>query len=262
MWDTPYGALSMPGFDPHLVLAAAAVTLLASVVKGAVGFAMPMIMISGLASFLPAHTALAALILPTLVTNLIQSLRDGLPAALESVRDFRVLILTTCIMIALSAQLVPSIPQALLLAALGLPVVAFAASQLAGWQARFDARHRTRAELAAGLVGGFYGGLSGIWGPPLVALLVSLDVPRRQNMRIQGVVYLIGAAVLFAAHLGSGVLNRTTLPLSALLVLPALAGLWLGLRLQDRLDQQRFRRWTLVVLMLTGLNLVRRAAFS
>jgi len=253
---------AMPVSDPLLLAAAVAVTLLAGTVKGAVGFAMPMIMISGLASFLPAEVALAALILPTFVTNLIQAFRDGIAAMRESLRDFRVLIVTTCVMIALSAQLVPAIPQPVLLAALGLPVVAFAASQLAGWQARFDARHRTRAELLAGAVGGFYGGLSGIWGPPLVALLVSLDVPKRQNMRIQGVVYLIGSLVLFAAHLGSGVLNRATLPLSAALVLPALAGLWLGLRLQDRLDQGRFRRWTLVVLLLTGANLIRRAVFS
>ena len=33
----------------------------------------------------------------------------------------------------------------------------------------------------------------------------------------------------------------------------------LGFRVQDRLDQARFRRWTLVVLVLAGLNLVRKA---
>jgi hypothetical protein len=55
------------------------------------------------------------------------------------------------------------------------------------------------------------------------------------------------------------VLNAQTLPLSALLVLPSLIGMWVGFRLHDRLDPARFRRWTLVILAVSGLNLLRRA---
>jgi hypothetical protein len=65
--------------------------------------------------------------------------------------------------------------------------------------------------------------------------------------------------VLTVAHIGSGVLNAQTAPASALLVIPAMVGMWLGFRAQDRLDAARFRRWTLILLLLTGLNLIRRA---
>ena len=249
----------MFGLDLILLLLAVAVTLFASVVKGAVGFAMPMIMISGLASFLPAEQALAALIVPTLATNLAQALRQGLGAALATLREYRRLLITLCLVILAAAQAVPVIPQALLLLTLGLPIVAFALSQLAGWQLRFDAHNRGRAEVLTGLVAGFFGGISGVWGPPTIALLISLDVDKRENVRVQGVVYLIGAAMLAVAHLGSGVLNAATLPLSVALTLPAMAGLFLGFAIHDRLDAARFRRWTLVILALTGLNLVRRA---
>lgn len=249
----------MFGLDLILLLLAVAVTLFASVVKGAVGFAMPMIMISGLASFLPAEQALAALIVPTLATNLAQALRQGLGVALATLREYRRLLITLCLVILAAAQAVPVIPQALLLLTLGLPIVAFALSQLAGWQLRFDAHNRGRAEVLTGLVAGFFGGISGVWGPPTIALLISLDVDKRENVRVQGVVYLIGAAMLTIAHLGSGVLNAATLPLSVALTLPAMAGLFLGFAIHDRLDAARFRRWTLVILALTGLNLVRRA---
>ncbi|MDM7459411.1 MAG: sulfite exporter TauE/SafE family protein, partial [Paracoccus sp. (in: a-proteobacteria)] len=60
-------------------------------------------------------------------------------------------------------------------------------------------------------------------------------------------------------HLLSGVLNPATLPLSLLLCLPAIGGMKMGYALQDRLDVAQFRRWTLILLILTGLNLVRRA---
>ncbi|PKP73439.1 MAG: hypothetical protein CVT84_13545 [Alphaproteobacteria bacterium HGW-Alphaproteobacteria-6] len=249
----------MTGYDPGVLVLAVAITVLAGIVKGAVGFAMPMIMISALASFLPADQALGALILPTLATNLAQALRQGPAAAIATLREYRRLLITLCLVVALAAQLVPVMPQALMLAMLGLPITAFALSQLAGWQARFNARDRGRAEVLAGLVGGFFGGISGIWGPPTIALLLSLGVDKRENVRVQGVVYVIGSMILLFAHLGSGVANAQTLPLSALLTLPALAGMLVGFAVHDRLDAARFRRWTLIVLALTGLNLIRRA---
>lgn len=249
----------MFGLEPHILAGLVGVTLFASFVKGAVGFAMPMIMISGLASLLPAHDALAALILPTLATNLIQAFRDGPQAALAVLREWWRLIVSVCLGIAVSSQMVLAIPQNLLLGALGIPIFAFALGQLLGWQPRFHADNRAKAEVLAGLIGGVYGGLSGVWGPPTIALLLSLDVNKRESVRVQGMVFLIGAAVLFFGHLRSGVLNAQTLPMTALLVLPALIGLWAGFRMHDRLDPSRFRRWTLLVLTITGLNLVRRA---
>ncbi len=53
-------------------------------------------------------------------------------------------------------------------------------------------------------------------------------------------------------------LSAATLPFSAALVLPAMLGQWVGYAVQDRLDQAPFRRWTQIMLILTGLNLMRR----
>jgi uncharacterized protein len=43
------------------------------------------------------------------------------------------------------------------------------------------------------------------------------------------------------------------------MVVPAVLGMALGGRLQDRLEAARFRRLTLVILTVAGLNLIRRA---
>lgn len=245
--------------DFGVLILAMAIATFAGVVKGTVGFAMPMVMISGLASFLPAEQALAALILPTLVTNLAQALRNGLAEALASTRRYWRLIVPLCLCVVLSAQLVPLVSQHALLLTLGLPITAFALTQLAGWQWRFRTENRARAEIATGILAGLWGGMSGVWGPPTVAFLLSLEIDKRENLRVQGVIYLIGAVALCVGHAGSGVLNAQSLGFSALLVLPASIGLWLGFRLHDRLDPVRFRRGTLIVLTLSGFNLIRRA---
>lgn len=249
----------MAGLDPLHFGLAMALTLFAGFVKGAVGFALPMIMISGFSSFLPPETALAGLILPTLVTNLSQAFRQGWQPAVHTVQTYRRILIATVIFIVISAGFVHVIPQTLFLLLLGLPITAFAVLQLAGVNLALPMAHRARAEWVLGAIGGLYGGISGVWGPPLLVYLLSIKASKIETVRAQGVVFLIGAAVLFAAHLQSGVLNAQTLPFSALLVIPAQIGHMIGIRVQNRLDQSRFRRWTLILLVLTGLNLTRRA---
>lgn len=247
---------------PAQLVAAVIITLFAAFVKGTIGFAMPLIMISTFGSFMTPSMALAGLILPTLITNLQQAFRHGGHAAWEVTMQYRRFIAMTVIFIALSAQLVPFMPPALLLGLLGVPVTILALVQLAGLPMMLPLRRRRGAEYGLGIISGFYGGISGVWGPPLLIYLLSIGAEKRAMVLVQGVVFLIGAAVLTGAHMVSGVLWGPALAFSALLVVPALAGMAIGFRLQDRLDQDRFRRWTLVLLAITGLNLVRRAVMG
>jgi uncharacterized membrane protein YfcA len=238
---------------------AVGVTFGAAFVKGVSGFAMPLLMISTLVAFLPPTTALAALIMPTLMTNLAQALRQGPGAAWQTARKYRWLIAVMVLLLPISAQFVHVIPKPVLLGLLGVPVVVFAGVQLAGRSLALRLEHRGRAEVACGLVAGFYGGISGVWGPPVIVYLLSAGVEKTESVRVQGVVYLIGAVVLVGSHLKSGLLNAQTLPFSAAMMVPAMIGLGLGFLLQDRLDAARFRRWTLWLLLLSGFNLVRGA---
>lgn len=95
----------------------------------------------------------------------------------------------------LSAPLVTVLPQRVLYLMLGGPILLFAVSQLLGRQLILHAAHRNRAELAMGAVGGFFGGISGIWGPPVIAYLLSFNTPKTEMVRVQGVVYLMGSVI-------------------------------------------------------------------
>jgi uncharacterized membrane protein YfcA len=89
-------------------------------------------------------------------------------------------------------------------------------------------------------------------------MLIARNTEKTEQIRVQGVIYGLGSVLLLVSHLGSGVLRAETLPLSLALVPPALLGVLIGFRLQDRLDQDMFRKITLWVLLLAGLNLIRR----
>lgn len=249
----------MFGLDPWQFWAIVAITGFAGFVKGAIGFAMPMIMMSAFSSILPAQVALACLIMPTLFTNIQQAFRFGRAEVKKSVYAYRWHIAMVLIFICVSAGFATSIPQAWMYIMLGVPIVGFAIWQLSGRPIVLDMHHRRRAEIVTGIIGGLYGGISGIWGPPLIVYLLSTGVSKAEQMRVQGIVFLLGAITLLFAHLFSGILNAQTLPLSLILCIPAFLGMQLGFALHDRMDVGQFRRWTLILLIVTGLNLVRRA---
>ncbi len=241
-----------------LLAASLMVALFAGFIKGAVGFGVPMIVISGIGSFMPAEVAVAALIIPTLITNFVQAFRNGLTNAWSSFLKFWRYNLVLFVMILLSAQLVTVFPEKPLLLVLGGPLVVFTLIQLAGWQPKIRKEFERVTELSVAIIAGFFGGLAGVWGPPTILYLNALEIPKVEHIRIQGIMYLMGSAMLLIAHLGSGVLNEKTIPYSVILVAPVLAGQFVGMRMQNRFNQQLFRRATLFVLMIAGFNLLRR----
>ena len=234
------------------------VTLLGGVIKGVVGFAMPMIMISGLSSIMSPDLALAAVMAPTLLTNLVQALRQGVGAAWASVCRFRVFLISGGVMLLIAAQFVPLLPASALYLVIGVPVTLYAATMLAGYALRLPSHPSARIEAMIGMVSGTLGGLTGVWGPPTVAMLTAQGTPKREQIRIQGVIYAMGAILFVIAHVGSGVMRAETLPLSLAMVPPAIIGICIGFAIQDRIDQEMFRRATLIVLLLAGGNLLRR----
>lgn len=235
------------------------VALFAGVVKGAVGFAMPLIMMSGLSAVLPVPVALAGLILPTLVMNIWQALRGGVGALIAAIRKYRVLLGLVLLFIVLAGQLVVALPETVLSAMIGVPVTFYAASQLLGWRLRIAPQHRRRAEIGTGIVAGFFGGFSGIWGPPIVAYLTALDTPKAEQVRAQGMLYGLGSVAFLGTHVQTGIVTPGSLQFSATLLLPAALGMAVGFWLQDRMDQEKFRQATMLLLLIAGLNLIRRA---
>lgn len=243
--------------SPAYFIVACSIAVLAGIVKGVVGFAMPMVMISGLTTFIAPELALAGLILPTVATNVLQALRQGPVEAWRSAKRFWVYLACGGVTLVFAAQLVPYLDGQLLLLFIGVPVVFFALLQLSGRTFSLERQHRG-IEASIGAFAGTVGGLAGVWGPPTVAYLTALRTDKHEQMRVQGVIYGLGSIALFGAHITSGVLRAETLPLSIALVPSAVLGMWVGTKILDRIDQRLFGRVTLIVLLIAGANLVRR----
>jgi uncharacterized membrane protein YfcA len=244
--------------SPTLAVYAFCMTLLAGFVKGAVGFAMPLIMISTLSILIDPRLVVAGIVLPIVMSNALQVARSGRAEAMAAVIEFRRYVVVVCVMILIAAQFLTVVPERAMYVALGVPVAVLSVIQLVGWRFRVPEGQRGRYDLGIGLVAGGLGGFAGVWGPPTVLYLLALDTPKKKQMAVQGVVYGLGSIALLAGHLQSGILNRETVGFSVFLLVPAALGMWVGFMAGDRLDADRFRKGTLAVLIVAGLNLIRR----
>ena len=254
------GLLTSMEFTPLFL--ALLVAMLAGVVKGAVGFGMPLVIVSGLGTFLDPKIAVAGIIAPIVVSNVLQTFRTGIAPAIDGIKHFWRYVLVVCIAIFLAAQIVPSIPSKAFYFVLGVPVLILSVIQLMGLKLVIPAKHRGWGEWAAGLVSGTLGGLTGTWGPTPALYLLAIDTPKMKQVVVQGIIFGTGSVTILFAHLRSGILNEETIPFTLALLPVSLMGMWIGFRIQDRLDQDRFRQMTLIILVVAGLNLLRKGLFS
>jgi uncharacterized membrane protein YfcA len=250
--------LAVTEFGAIGILAAILITFSAALIKGLVGFGMPLIMVVGLASFLPVDIAIAAMIIPTFLANVQQSLRDGFRAAIQTLVRFRLFIGVVAVTNLAATQLVPVLDPSTLILALGIVIALLTSVQLAGFQLKYPPEKRVPVEISLGIVTGFFGGLAGGWGPTTVLFFLTLNLEKRTQIRAQGLVYLVGSFFLIVGHGSNGVMTTSTTVFSLLLVAPAMIGLFLGYKLHLRMNPSSFTTATRLVLLLAALNLIRR----
>jgi uncharacterized membrane protein YfcA len=84
------------------------------------------------------------------------------------------------------------------------------------------------------------------------------NLEKQEQVRAQGVIYGLSAILLLLGHSKSGIVTGPVLALGAFAILPACVGTWVGFSIQDRINQRVFRITTLIILLMAGLNLIRR----
>ena len=246
----------IPGeISSSLLVFSFAVAMLAGFVKGVIGFAFPTIMIAVLGAIMPPEQALAWLLLAAVTTNFWQSVRQGLKEMWKTMRKYKFFLVAGCVVIIPSAQIVPVMPPGVMQLLISVPVLTYAITTLAGKPVWLPQKPGRGIEAGVGAVAGFFGGISGTWGPPTAAFLTAMNTEKAEQVRIQGIIYFPAAIVLSLSHLYSGVLNEETIAASVLMIVPAMLGIVIGLKMNDRIRHSTFQRITLIALILAGTNL-------
>lgn len=230
------------------------VFLLAGTVKGLIGLGLPTIAIGLLALAMPPAEAAALLVLPSLLTNILQAMGPALWPLLRRLWPLLLMLLPGTL---LGSGLLAG-GGAAPLGLLGVALAAYGGWGLLAPPFRLSPRAERRWALPCGLAGGLVTGATGVFVMPVVPWLGALGLARDALVQALGLAFLAATVALALALAWHGRFTPGAAAGSLLALPPALAGLWLGGRLRGRIPPALFRRLFFGSLVALGVHLAWR----
>jgi uncharacterized membrane protein YfcA len=236
-----------------LVIVALAAVLTAAVIRGYSGFGFAMVAVTGMSLVMPPTLAVPVVLILDMAASI-----QLLPQVWRDISwiSLRCLFVGSVAAIPLGVFLLSSLPDAPMRAGISILVLAtaillargFALKRMPGWS----------LTLGVGLLCGVFNGAAAIGGPPVV--LFYLSSPAGVSVsRASIIVYFLGIDLVTLAMAASRQLVTVqALHLAAACLIPLIAGVALGSRIFQRIDEALFRRNVIYLLIaLASAGLVR-----
>lgn len=231
-------------FAPERVAAALAIAAVAGAVRGITGFGGALVMTPPLALlFGPVLAVPVALVLESFAAA---------PMLAQTRRQVRwrsvgPILATACATVPLGAHILVSAEPQTLRRAIAAIVIVFSLLLLRGW--RYHGHQRFGTSVALGALSGAMAGATSIGGPPVILYLLSGPDPvavTRANLTLFVAATSLAALVALWAN---GVLGLEAALAGVVLAPFYFAGLLAGTRAFARVSDERFRQFTLVLLI-------------
>ena len=244
-------------WTPAALAYGAACVFAAAVVRGYTGFGFSLLAITSLSLVLP----LAAVVPAMFLLEVAASLRL-LPGVWRDVhwRSIRMLLAGCLIGTPPGVWALASLPEAPLKLAMAAFVLVSAILLARG--VALKAMPGAAGTFATGVATGLCNGGFGMGGPPLVVFYLSTPAGAAAG-RASIIAFIVATDVMgLGFQAGEGSVTRGTFLLAAAFLLPLLAGVWIGSRAFRASDPERFRQWTLRLLMLLAILVAAQVAVS
>ncbi len=244
-------------FEPVSVAAIAGTFLVAGTVKGVIGLGLPTVSLGLLTVVFDLTTAMALLVIPSLVTNVWQAVVGGHGRALLA-RTWPFLASAT-LTVWLGATVLTRVDLSLLSALLGALLVLYAGTSLAGFRPAIRARSELPAGVLFGAANGVLTGMTGSFVVPGVMFLQALGLARDMLVQAMGMLFTVSTLALAMALHGNGLWSTDLAVFSTAAVAPAILGMVAGRRVRRAISEEGFRRVFFVALLLLGAYIVARS---
>ncbi|KRE08038.1 hypothetical protein ASE63_22025 [Bosea sp. Root381] len=239
-----------------LLIAVAATFFAAGIVKGVTGMGLPTVAMGVLGAIVSPLAAASLLIIPSFVTNLWQLLAG--PSLGPLIRRLWPMMLAIVVGTVLGTSLLASGDTRLTSVALGSALVIYSAYTLFARQLEVPKRLEAWLSPAIGATTGAVTGGTGVFVIPAVPYLQALGFEKDDLVQALGLSFTISTIALAIGLGARGSFQLDQITLSALAVVPALAGMWAGQFVRRLISPAAFRRGFLICLMLLGLEMVLR----
>ena len=239
--------------DPTIIIIIILAVLAGGLVKGTLGFGMPMVALPIIAFIIPPTTAMILLCAPIFLTNFLQiKFRQG-------VSSYRFLPMFLCLIIGLiiGARLILEINVKTITQIIAVSIIFAALVNCFGIKIKnINKNHENTITSLIGFGSGILGGLSTFYGPPMLAYLVAVDLPKEKFVRTVSTMYFIGSFPLYGSLIYYGFATKEDLIFSFILIIPAFIAQQVGTKIRDKFNQKQFRICILITLIILGFSLL------
>ncbi len=239
--------------DPLLITIIFLAVLFGGLIKGIIGFGMPMVALPIIAFILPATKAIMILCAPIFITNFIQmKIKEGITSY-----RFLPMLLSLVLGLLIGARLILEIKLNTITQIIAIAVIFVAVINSLGLQIKNINKNWERTiTMIIGFFSGILGGLSSFYGPPMLAYLVALNLKKETFVRVVSTMYFIGSFPLYGSLMYYGIGTVNDLYFSILLIIPALIGQQVGARIRYSISEDKFRIFVLIILFILGFSLL------
>ena len=240
-----------------LIATITATFFVAGLVKGVTGMGLPTLSMGVLGALISPLAAASLLLIPSFITNVWQLLAG--PSFGPLLRRLWPMMLAIVAGTLLGTLWIASGDTRLTTAVLGGALVLYSGYTLFARQFSVPQPAERRLSPVIGVTTGIIAGGTGVFVIPAVPYLQALGLAKDDLVQALGLSFTVSTVAL-AVGLGThGVLEPESLALSAFAIAPALAGMWAGQRIRNRIIPSAFRRGFLVCLLLLGAEMASRS---
>ncbi len=232
---------------------------LAGIVKGITGMGLPTVAMGVLGGMFSPLAAASLLIVPSFITNVWQLFAG--PHVGRLVSRLWLMMLAIVIGTILGSALLTGGSTRMTTMALGVALVVYAAFTLLARPLRIPRRAEGWLSPLVGAITGIVAGGTGVFVIPAVPYLQALGLEKDDLVQALGLSFTVSTLALAAGLAWHGAFQMENLALSALAIIPALIGMWVGQNVRGRISPATFRRWFLICMLLLGLEMLVRATF-
>lgn len=240
---------------------AALVLFAAGMIKGIIGFALPLIGVPFLSIFLSPREAVIIMSIPVFLTNWANAQYDW--RQWRHLREIVPFIAAGIAAVPVGVYVLRWADPELIRLLMGLAVYFYLASR------RFlpPAEGLSRASRwgvggALGVLAGFMTGVASVPGPVSIVYFSMFTWPKEVFIFLMNAFNTVVSGVLLSSLAQQGAFTWPLLQWAGLLLVPIFAGLWVGIRLRDRLDQKLFYRAVRIALFWVATSLVVRSGWK
>ncbi len=247
-------------FDPSSIAIVVLTFLLAGTVKGVIGLGLPSVSLAVLAVLFDLETAMALLLVPSFVTNVWQGVVGGnLRRILRKLWPF---LISATLAVWCGALIVKDVSPDILTGLLGALLMIYSGLSLRGLSFNLEPKSQKWWAPIVGAINGILTGMTGSFVVPGVLYLQSIGLDRNVFVQAMGVLFTLSTLALGLTLQNADLLGAELAQMSAIGLIPALAGMGLGRRIRQRLSEQQFRRLFFAALFAMGGYILLSGLFS